>query len=58
MHSGFGTKAVVDKFDTGSKSNIDRIKRSLQEKELITIVKGGVYLSDAVFEIWFKREML
>lgn len=58
VHSGFGTKAVVEKFDTGSKSNIDRIKRSLQEKELITIVKGGVYLSDAVFEIWFKREML
>lgn len=42
----------------GSKSNVDRIKKCLIDRELITIEKEGVFLADCVFELWFKREMM
>lgn len=41
----------------GSKSNIARIKKSLMERELIEERLDGTFLSDAVFELWFKREI-
>ena len=57
VHSGFTAQSIGETYPLGSKSNIDRIKKSLEDKELITIEKDGVYLSDSVFELWFKREM-
>lgn len=58
IHSGFTTQTVSDIYPLGSKSNIDRIKRSLVDKEIITIEKEGIFLADSVFELWFKREMM
>lgn len=58
IHDGFSTQEVLKQFPLGTKSNIDRIKKTLQEKEIITIRKGEVYLSDCIFEQWFKHELL
>ena len=58
IHTGFTTKAVSEIYPLGSKSNVDRIKKCLIEKEIITIEKDGVSLADSVFELWFKREMM
>lgn len=58
IHTGFTTKAVSEIYPLGSKSNVDRIKKCLIEKEIITIEKDGVFLADSVFELWFKREMM
>lgn len=58
IHSGFTTQAVSEIYPLGSKSNIDRIKKSLVDKEIITIEKDGIFLADSVFELWFKREMM
>ncbi len=58
IHSGFTTQAVSEIYPLGSKSNIDRIKKSLVDKEIITIEKEGIFLADSVFELWFKREMM
>lgn len=58
IHEGFGTQEVTKLYSLGAKSNIDRIKKSLAEKEIITIDKNGVFLADSVFELWFRREML
>ena len=58
IHSGFTTQAVSEIYPLGSKSNIDRIKKSLVAKEIITIEKDGIFLADSVFELWFKREMM
>ena len=58
IHSGFTAQNIADTYSLGSKSNIDRIKKALVDKELITIEKDGIYLSDCVFELWFKREMM
>lgn len=58
IHSGFTTQAVSEIYPLGSKSNIDRIKKSFVDKEIITIEKDGIFLADSVFELWFKREMM
>ena len=58
IHSGFTTQTVSEIYPLGSKSNIDRIKKSLVDKEIITIEKEGIFLADSVFELWFKREMM
>lgn len=58
IHSGFMAQSVADIYPLGSKSNIDRIKKSLIDKEIISIEKGGVFLADCVFELWFKQEMM
>lgn len=56
IHSNFGSQDILSKYNLGSKSNIDRLKKSLQEKELIEIIRSEVYLSDPVFEIFFRKE--
>ncbi len=58
IHSGFTAQSIADTYPLGSKSNIDRIKKALEDKEIITIKKEGVFLSDCVFELWFKRNMM
>ena len=58
IHSGFNTQSVVEQYSLGSKSNVDRIKKCLIDRELITIEKEGVFLADCVFELWFKRNMM
>lgn len=55
VHSDFGSKAILEEYDLGTKSNISRIKTTLQDKELIDITKEGVYLEDPVFRLWLKR---
>lgn len=58
VNKGFARKEIEDMYALGTKSNIDRIKKTLQEKEIITLRKDGVYLTDCVFEMWFKKEFM
>ena len=58
VHTDFGSKAVLEEYNLGSKSNISRIKESLLDKELIEIDADGVYLEDPVFKMWIKREYM
>lgn len=58
IHDEYTSKAVTDVYNLGTKSNIVRIKTSLAEKEIIDVVKGKAYISDPVFELWFRREYL
>lgn len=55
IHEGFGMKDLSLEYDFGTKSNLSRIKRALQEREIIEIEEGKVYMADPVFELWFKR---
>ena len=57
VSSDFGSKAILETYNLGSKSNISRIKSALQDKEMIDFDKDTVYLEDPVFKIWFKRNM-
>lgn len=58
IHDEYTSKAVTDVYNLGTKSNIVRIKTSLAEKEIIDVVKGKAYISDPVFELWFKKVYL
>ena len=58
VHFDFGSKAILEEYNLGSKSNISRIKESLLDKELIETDADGVYLEDPVFKMWFKREYM
>ena len=57
VNSDFASKAVLEKYNLGSKSNISRIKSTLQDKEMIDFQQDTVYLEDSVFKIWFKRKV-
>lgn len=57
VSSDFGSKAILENYSLGSKSNISRIKTTLQDKEMIDFDKDNVYLEDPVFKIWFKRNI-
>lgn len=56
VHSDFGSKSILEKYNLGSKSNISRIKTALRERELIEIVQDKVYLEDPVFRLWFQQK--
>ncbi len=59
IHKNFGSKAVMEQFGFGSKSNIARVKTSLIEKELIEENgKGELVLSDYIFQQWFENEYM
>ena len=58
VYNGFSSKKVDDIYPIGTKSNVERIKKALLEKEIITQTKEGVFLADRVFETWFKREFM
>ena len=56
VHTDFGSKAVMEEYNFGSKSNIARIKDSLLDRELIETDQNGVYLEDPVFRMWFNKK--
>lgn len=58
VHSDFGSKAVLDEYNLGSKSNVSRIKTTLIDREIIDVNNGQIYLEDPVFRLWFKRNIL
>ena len=55
IHSDFGSKAILEEYNLGTKSNITRIKTALRDRELIDITKDGIFLEDPVFRLWLKR---
>ncbi len=58
IHTEFGAKTVQERFPLGTKSNINRIKSALIQREIIDDNKGSVFLTDKVFETWFKRAFM
>lgn len=58
IQGDFGSKAIIDKYKLGTKSNITRLKNSLEEKELIETTKGITTLTDPVFKLWFISEYM
>ena len=55
VHTDFGSKANLEKYNLGTKSNISRIKTALLDRELVEITEDGVFLEDPVFKIWLSR---
>ena len=55
VHTDFGSKAILEQYNLGTKSNISRIKTALRDRELIDVTRDGVFLEDPVFRLWLRR---
>lgn len=55
VHEGFSTTANREEYNLGSYSNIARIKKALEDLELIDITPDGIFFSDPVLVYWFKQ---
>ena len=58
FHEDFGKKDVPSHYDLGSRSNLVKLKKALIEREIIEQTEDGLFISDPLFEHWFKREMV
>ena len=58
IRKDFTSKAVLDTYQLGSKSNISRLKKTLEEKEIIETEGEIMSLADPVFAIWFKKDCM
>jgi hypothetical protein len=48
-------KNVMEEFRLGTKSNITKVKKILIDRDLIEMRESGLFISDPVFQMWFKR---
>ena len=57
-HSDFGTREVTNRFNLGTRSNLPKLKKALIEREFIEETESGLFLSDPLFAVWFKSNMM
>ena len=55
IHKDYGSTEMLSRYDFGSKSNITRIRTTLEAKELIEKQPDGIYFADPVFGAWLSR---
>jgi hypothetical protein len=55
VNQEFSRKEVIAKYNLNASSNIARIRKSLEQKELIDITPQKTTISDPVFQLWLKR---
>lgn len=55
VHNDFTSQNILRTYNLGAKSNIVRIKNVLIQKELIDKTMDGIYFSDPIFRMWFKK---
>jgi len=55
VHSDYGSTRIISTYRLGSKSNISRLKTSLEDKELVETAKGITTFADPIFALWFKN---
>ena len=51
----FSRKEIISKYNLGTSANISRMKKSLEQKELIDIAPEMITFNDPIFRIWFKK---
>lgn len=56
IHTGLSSKNVISRYHLVSSANVAIVKKSLLDKDLISIEKKETYLSDPVMGIWLKRQ--
>ena len=54
-YNGFSKKEIINKYNLGSSANISRVKKSLEQKELIDIYPQKITMNDPVFQLWLKK---
>jgi hypothetical protein len=57
-HDNFGKSEVTSRFNLGTRSNLPKLKKALIEREFIEETESGLFLSDPLFGVWFKSNMM
>ena len=58
LTSGFSEKAVLDRYDLTSSSNVIRVREALLEKDMILQpARGTVLLVDPILKLWLQRRV-
>ena len=58
LTSGFSEKAVLDRYDLTSSSNVIRVREALLEKDMILQpTRGTVLLADPILKLWLQRRV-
>ena len=57
-HNDFGKREVTSRFNLGTRSNLPKLKKTLIEREFIEKTESGLFLSDPLFAVWFKNNMI
>jgi len=52
------SKEVIKEYDLGTTGNINRLKRSVENKEIIDFFEKTPVFIDPLFELWFKQNYL
>lgn len=58
INDNFGRSQIREKYRLGSYSNINRLKKALLERDIITVKGDEITLTDPVFGKWFERKMM
>ena len=54
--TGLSSAKIIGRYNLGASPNVAIVKRSLVEKDLISIEKKETFLSDPVMALWLKRQ--
>ena len=57
VQSEFSSADIIKQYNLGSSANVSRLKKALEQKELIDISGTKVTLLDPLFGYWLKNEM-
>lgn len=57
QHDQFTSSTVLQEYQLGSKSNVDRLQKVLCEKEYIMLTTEGFFLTDPIMELWLKSKL-
>ncbi len=57
QHNQFTSVSVLQEYQLGSKSNVERIQNVLREKDYIVSTPDGFFLSDPIMELWMKSKL-
>lgn len=58
VHSEFSSQEILTKYNLGNSANTTVIKKALVKYELIEVENKIVTLTDPVFGLWFKRDIM
>lgn len=56
QHTHWTSQEVMTKYNLGTKSNVAKMQKVLLERDFIVSIEQGLYLSDPVMGLWFKRK--
>ncbi len=57
QHNQFTSVSVLQEYQLGSKSNVERIQSVLRGKDYIVSTPDGFFLSDPIMELWLKSKL-